>query len=212
MRGALRCALLPAAVLVLGSTATKPVQANTIHYLHIFTTNGGFADHPGVLLTLETWQQGELACFEFSNESTIDLAVAGVFFEQGPLTAFDSLLEGPGTQFSWPASQEDLPGGNTLIPPFDTWFSAGAEPPPSESGINPGESVTFLFEMSEGITVREIGYQLANGDVRVGAHVIGFPDGSSESAVTAPEPSTGLLLLAGLYLTWSPRRRNAEAV
>ena len=211
MRGALRCALLPAAVLILGSAAAKPVQANTIHYLHIFTDNGGFADHPGVLLTLETWQQGELACFEFSNDSTIDLAIAGVFFEQGPLTAFDSLIEGPGTQFSWPASQNDLPGGNTLVPPFDTWFSADAAPPPPKNGINPGESVTFLFEMSEGVTVREIGDQLAAGAVRVGAHVIGFPDGSSESAVTAPEPSTGLLLLAGLCLTWSPRRRKAEA-
>ncbi len=211
MRGALRCALLPAAGLVFSSAAAKPVQARTVHYLHIFTNNGRFADHPGVLLTLNISQQGELACFEFSNESTIELGIAGVFFEHGPLTAFDSLIEGPGTQFSWPASPDELPGGHTLIPPFDTWFSADADPPVSKNGIDPGESVTFLFKMGEGLTVQEVGDLLAGSEVRIGAHVVGFPDGSSESAVTTPEPSTGLLLLAGLGLTWSPRRRNAEA-
>ena len=212
MRYAPKCAVLSAALLIFGGLAARPVQGSTVYALEIFTNNGAYADDPDVSLTLELSQEGELARFDLSNDSAVQCTISAVYFEQGSLLAFDSLLEGPGTVFSWPASSGSLSSGNLLAPPFDAWFSADADPPPSQNGIDPGESVVFLFQTSEGVSTHDIGNQLLSGDLRVGAHVIAFPDGSSEVAVSTPEPSTVLLLLlGGSLMIRSRRRRHASA-
>jgi hypothetical protein len=209
MRASL-CASLPAMVLLAGSLASQPVQATTVHYLDVFTNNGGYADGPAISLMLEVSQEGELARFELRNDSTVPCAVAAIYFEQGMLLSLEALIPGPGTSFSWPATPGRLPAGNTLTPKFDTWFSTGADAPSPYNGINPGESVVLLFEAAAGLSADDVGHSLAIGDARVGAHLIALPDGSSESAVSTPEPGTAALLLTG-GLVLLRRRRSPEA-
>ncbi len=206
MKAAPKRALLPTVVLVLGSLATQSLQASTIHHLNIFTDNGGYADGAGLLLTLEVSELGSFTLFKLTNDSTVSCAVSGVYFERASLTLFDLMVEGPGTSLSWPASPGHLPSGDTLTPRFDTWFSIGADSPQPVNGINPGESVVFHFQTANGIPGDDVGATLLTGEVRVGAHVIAFPDGSSESAVSSPEPGTLTLLAAGALLL---RRRRA---
>ena len=102
------------------------------------------------------------------------------------------------TAFNKTPSPGDLPSGNLLVPPFvaDKEFSIGAASPPPWRGVNNGDTlnewVTISFQLSGDLTTL-LG-ELNNGTLRVGLHVIGLPDGSSESAILIPEPATVLLL------------------
>ena len=92
-----------------------------------------------------------------------------------------------------------------LIGQFE-YFSIAADSPPAHNGINPGEWITMTFNLINGGTTADITYALNSGDMRIGAHIIAFPDGSSESAVNVPEPST--ILLLGLGMVRLLRRRG----
>ena len=59
----------------------------------------------------------------------------------------------------------NLPGGNTVD--FDADFSFTAAPPPTQNGLNDGESITFQFdtyslEMVVGVHLQRIGEQSAS--------------------------------------------------
>ncbi len=197
----------PLAAIVLAAWALHPgpVQAATVYRLNVFTSNGIYFDDLGILLDVSVSEESGLARFDFSNQSTINAVISAVYFEQGTLDSLESLIEGPGTSFSWPAHSGNLQSGQTLDPPFSTWFSADADPPPTANGIDPGETLTVRFNLPQQETFAGILNQLDSGYLRVGVHVIGLPDGSSEAAVT-PEPTTALLLLGGAVLALAGRR------
>jgi hypothetical protein len=80
----------------------------------------------------------------------------------------------------------------------------------SKNGISPGEWVSITFNLTEGVDLKNVVDQLDMGvGLRIGAHLISLPDGSSESAatgvtaITAPEPasitSMGISALSLLY-------------
>ncbi len=206
----------PLAAIALAACALQPVpvQAATVYRLNVFTSNGAYFDNLGILLDVAVSEESGLARFDFSNQSTINAVISAVYFEQGTLDSLESLIEGPGTSFSWPAHPGGLQSGQTLDPPFSTWFSADADPPPTANGIDPGETLTVRFNLPQQGTFAGIINQLDSGYLRVGVHVIALPDGSSEAAVTTPEPTTALLLLGGGVLTLAagrpsrPRRRS----
>lgn len=171
----------------------------------IFTDNGQYNDDPAGVFLVDVWDGVGQAKFTFYNKSGFDCSVAQIYFDDGSLLGIDYIENGPGTLFdrAFPGPG-NLPAGNTLIPPFvaDREFTIGAEAPPPENGVNSvppldGEWVTIHFDLKEGGTLEGVINELRTGGLRVGIHIIAFPDGSSESAILVPEPASMLLLSLG---------------
>ena len=195
--------------LIIGAT-TSTVQGYEYSF-EVFTNNGDYADSSALNIYVEVVEVEGLASFTFYNESDISSSVAGIYFDSGDLFTTATINNGPGTSFSQPASPLDLPSGNNLLPPFMTSndLSFGSNPPPSTNGINPDsdEWVEITFAMTEDTTFENVIADLDSNFLRIGLHVISFPDGSSEAATTStPEPIT--LGLLGLGILMIPRRRG----
>jgi len=179
------------------------------YYLSIFTNNGMYSDSDQVVLFAEVTDAGDSkVMFKVRNESTVNCAIAKVCFDDGVLFGIADVNNGPDTDFEQPANQDNLPAGNTLEPPFVTTqgFSVGPENEPAHNGINPGEWLEITFDLNGGFDYQNVLDQLDDLSLRIGVHVIAFPDGSSESAVT-PEPATVAVLgLGGVLLCIKKRR------
>ncbi|MFH1371671.1 MAG: PEP-CTERM sorting domain-containing protein, partial [Planctomycetota bacterium] len=63
------------------------------------------------------------------------------------------------------------------------------------------------FDLINGGTLEDVIDELNNGTLRVGIHIIGLPDGSSESAILVPEPATLFLLATGAAIALRKRKR-----
>ena len=173
-------------------------------YPQIFTSNGGYYNSPDLNLFVEVSDGGSgQVDFTFHNESTINSCIASIYFDDGSLSEIAGIINGSGTLFSQPATPSGLPAGHTLNTPFVTTdtLSVSAEAPPPQNGINPGEWVKITFNLADGKTFGNIIDELSSGSLRIGEHIIALPDGSSESAVTIPEPMTTILLGLGAGLT-----------
>ena len=190
-----------------------------LYPFQIFTDNGAYNDNPGWDLYVDVWNGSNQAYFTFYNNSSFDSSIARIYFDDGTLLGIDEIIDSvdPGppkvtyTSFNKTSSPGDLPGGTDLVPPFvaDREFSIGSQNPPPWKGVNNGdilnEWVTVHFQLSSDLTAL-LG-ELNNGTLRVGLHVIGLPDGSSESAILIPEPATVALLgLGALFLLRRKRR------
>jgi hypothetical protein len=187
----------------------NPLKASYIYPLEIFTSNGSYYNSPDLNMYVVVSNGSGVVDFTFYNESLIDSSLAGIYFDDGSLLGISDITNGPGTSFSRPATPNDLPSGNLLEPPFVTTdqFCVDGDPPVSHNGVNPVESaeplewVKVTFTLINGGTLSAVIDELNTGVLRIGAHVIALPDGSSESAVNVPEPATALLLcLGGLAL------------
>ena len=99
------------------------------------------------------------------------------------LLTFDSFVASVGVSFSEGARPKALPGGN------ETWtFSADSSPPVALNGVNPGESLSLLFALNNGVTLNDLIAAIALQDFTVGIHVQAFASGGSESFVNSPSP------------------------
>lgn len=187
--------------LVLFVSATASVLEGSIIYPLIpFTENGEYFDEPGLNLYIEVIYLQSAIDFKFHNESSIDSSIARIYLDDNSLLSFEGISEGPGTSFNVPAVPLNLPAAQLLTPPFVMDFSIGADAPLPHNGINPTEWLTIHYNLINGAIVADITNALNDESLRIGVHVIGLPDGSSESAVI-PEPTTLLLLgLGGLVL------------
>ena len=133
----------------------------------------------------------------FYNESNVDCSIARIYFDDPLSLIIENIINGPDVSFEMPATPGNLPSGQTLEPSFETNFCIGAIEPPPKDGINAGEWLTVQFDVSSGVTFADVTGALNDGSLRIGAHIIAFPDGSSESVVNTPEPATILLLSLG---------------
>jgi hypothetical protein len=167
--------------------------------LSIFTENGNYSNNAGFNVYANVFESAGKAVFEFHNESNFACSVESVYFDSGSLLEISSITNSNGVSFSQWATPHNLPAGQNLTPTFETTegFSADSDSPVSKMGINPGEKLQVTFSLQPGKTFAEITQELQNGDLRIGMHVIAFPDGSSESAVTIPEPATLTILGIG---------------
>lgn len=205
------------------------LQADSTHaaiiQLDIFTSNGVYADDPLMDMYVEVSEDGDQVRFVVHNDSGVASSIAEIYFddEGGVLLgiAENGIISGPGTLFSEGGSPPNLPAGNDLIPVFQKppAFMASADNPAPANGINattdpdPDEWVAIVFDLVEGNSISDVMNNLADESLRIGVHVIAFPDGSSESASTGgeesiPEPATLAVLLAGAVLVKLRRKRS----
>lgn len=185
------------------------VQAVEIHPLVIFTDNGNYNDSPDVDLYVEVVDKDSYVDFKFTNDSLTDCSIARIYFQGGAFLGEVEIIGGPGTSFSGYPKPHNLPGGKTLDPPFIATYelSMDSDPPVPKNGINPGEWLIVKFDLINDGTFLNIVDEIYSGTLRIGAHVIGFDDGSSESAVNeSPEPTTLSLLALGALALLRRRR------
>ena len=181
--------------------------------LEIFTNNGSYNDSDNLhFFTIVSDPGAGLVDFTFHNESfyneiPVESSIARIYFQDGSLLNFAGITDGPGTSFNQSARPRNLPSGKSLAPPFITTpeLSFNSGPPRPHNGINPGEWVRITFGINGG-TFADVIEKLNTGAMRIGAHIIAFPDGSSESAIAVPEPATISLLGLGILLLLKKRR------
>ncbi len=154
--------------------------------------------------------------FTFENWVGIRSSICDIYFDDGTLLGIASISDsGISVAFSSPASPGDLPGGNLVMPPFQTSqnFSADSDSPVSDNGINAmGEWVTITFDLLTGATYTQTLAALGDGSLRVGLHVqcIGVRDDSDSyinNPVPIPLPGAALLGVLGLAVAGWARRR-----
>ena len=181
------------------NTSAFLVHADYQYPLDIFTNNGLFSDSSDLNFYVDvSIGQGGTVDFTFHNESLVYSSIARIYFDDDSLLDIININNGPGTSFSLLPSPHHLPSSGSLDPPFITnpALSCGSETPRPHSGINPGEWLQLIFNLNTG-TFSDVIDQLDTADIRIGVHIIALPDGSSESAVTVPEPATVCILGVG---------------
>ena len=160
------------------------------------------------------------ALFTFFNIGPAESSITDIYFDD---SGFLSLImvddSESGVDFSPGGSPPNLPGGGSVMPPFEANvdLTISANPPPSSNGVNPGESVGVVYELGAGVSFDYLidpligGEDGVNEDLRVGIHVQGFDGGGSESFIGVPDPATGLLLATATGLLGMARRRRTRA-
>lgn len=212
LRGRRAAAFVLFLLIALGVPSAQAVELPVVFPFEIFTDNGDYSDGSLVDLSVEVFNGEGIAKFTFYNDSSVECSITKIFFDDGTLLGIDYIENGIGTDFDRAVpGPGDLPGGNLLDPPFvaDREFNVGADNPPYHNGVNnigAGEYVTVTFDLINGGHVDQVIGELYNGTLRIGIHVQGFPDGSSESAVHVPEPATVLLFGIGTLVLLRRRK------
>jgi hypothetical protein len=168
--------------------------------------------------------------FVIKNIGTNQSTVTDIFFmDQRGLLESILLIDDsqPGVDYTHPSNQNNLPGGAAVGFFANDGFSAMPTPPPSQNGIDPGESVTIVFafaniflrdddgdgEDEEHFTTFDsIIESLQDGSFQIGMRVQNFVDGGSESflnIVPVPLPVPMFAGLAGLGLIGTRRSRRS---
>jgi hypothetical protein len=186
-----------------------PLRAAYVYQLEAFTNNGSYYNSGDLdLYVVVSDPAPGHVDFTFHNASLIDSSVARIYFDDDSLLDIAGITEGLGTSFSQPVTPGNLPAGKTLEPPFVAVdeFSFKGGPPAPQNGINPGEWLQISFNLSNGTAFGTLIDYLDAGALRIGAHVIALPDGSSESVIAIPEPATIAFLGLGTLLFLRKRR------
>ena len=185
------------------------LQAGYKYPLEIITNNGIYYNSPNLDLyvVVSDGETGQVD-FTFYNESLVESSIARIYFDDNSLLGIAGITDGEGTSFSQPATPGNLPGGNTLEPPFvaSEEISFDGDSPSPHNGVNPGEWLQITFDINGG-TFEAVIDELNTGALRIAAHIIALPDGSSESAIAVPEPAT--ICLLGLGALALLRKRTA---
>jgi hypothetical protein len=190
------------------------ISQATIYPLDIFTNNGQYFNDPAVDLYMDVTSLDEdedKVDFTFYNNSSTPCTIAKIYFDNLSLSTIVNITNGPGTKFDEMFPEPgNLPSGNTIGFYANPELNIGAENPPPKDGVNAvveledpsdEEWVKVIFELKADKAFEDIIDELNDGSGRVGMHVIAFADGSSEGAVTTPEPATLCILgLGGLGL------------
>ena len=216
-------------MLAMGALAASPVQADLIGFTAITENSPVDPAFGEAQMFFEVGENSPYITFYFVNlgpeESSIERiffsdetslfntnSVIGFFTDSGVDFAgyvYDPDVNNPGSNF---------PAGEEIDWQTTFWYEAA--PPPSKTGINPNETITFSLLLNEGKDYQSVLSALQSGDLRIGIHVISWADTKSESFVNVtppggqvPEPMTAGLLglgLAGFFgVRWARRKNQA---
>jgi hypothetical protein len=216
-------------------TANSGVQDTLAAQLSLEVTE--YSTTPGDHQVLFTFYNNGLAPYQVA--APIESTITKTFFDDGTLFGVATVINGPGVEYSaigW-SDTPTLPGGGTLLPPFETTagFGATADPPAgylkngvdawNPSGSSPIEYVGIVFDLKtkEGGTeyydiddvIAAIGLGFNdpfNEDaLRIGIHVqsIGGEDGNSDAFILTPVPGAVLLGVLGLGVAGVKLRKFA---
>lgn len=204
--------LLAAMTGLLGVTAAS---ADTFTFVNITNNDVMDAAIGEAQLSVDVEAEGLAQVrFTFHNTGTDAASVTDVYFDDGTLLGIAQIIDSDdgtggdaGVDFSPGASPPNLPGGETLTPPFQVTagFLADSDPAVQANGVNPGETLVIIFDLQSGSTFADVLADLNSGALRIGIHVQGYASGGSESYVNGlnqvGEPGSvgiGALALAAL--------------
>lgn len=208
-----RIALLSGMMALMGLTSSN---AQTSLDFYAFETNG--VSNQSVLdyIDLEALIVSTVGgvSIEVKNTSTIgdpgvnagQPTVTKIFFEDrnGVLSDSPSISGSTGQVAFVGDGNLNLPGGSNIS--FDVESAFTAVPPPTTNGLDPGESIVFLFSSTN---YNALIASLVSGDFRIAMHVqqIGVNAGDSAAFVNViPEPASAMLGLLGTLLLLRRRR------
>jgi len=186
-----------------------------VYFDNITNNNPGDAAIGEAQLTVDVTNGSDTVTFTFHNEGAFNCSIAEIYFDDGSLLSFNSIIENPpDVDFKQEdigdVNPKNLPGANLAVPPFvaTTMFSIEPENPQPYHGVNPGETVGLVYNLVDEQTVDDILNELASGELRIGIHVIDFDSGGSESFINlpVPEPATLFFLCLGPIVLMKKRR------
>ena len=176
---------------------------------NVITNNGSYGTSFESMLEVDINSVGGNVAFTFRNlNADFQPYINGVYFDDNASVLSNYVSFPSSGDVVYQTKTTNLPAGNTIG--FDADWSFVADPPPTQNGINGGEEGTFVFSLLGGASFDDLIAAIGTGDLRLGIHVQGFRDGSSESYVNeVPEPSTYLLLAMGIIGLMAYRKKAA---
>ena len=218
------CAFIIAAAAALPASA-----ALTVSFNRITANNSGNADIGNHLFLNISNAGADQFLFTFRNTASFfpKSSISEIYFDSDKvLSGLNQIYDQTGVKFSSGAKPADLPGGQSISPIFvaTSVLSISANNPSPSNGINPGESLSVLYNLA-GPNYDSLVTALINRELRIGLHVQGLANGSSESFInnlppplpdppaassppTIPAPAALILASIGAGFVSFLRRRN----
>jgi len=218
--------------LVLVVFLSTETQADLYGFKNITNNNASNASVGEAQLTVDVTDPGsDQVLFTFYNTAAIEAcSITDIYIDDGALLAdIYSLTGTSGVSFSNPATPGDLPGGNGIVPQFNTsaGLSADSDSPVYDNGVNAaGEHLEVLFNLQPGQTFADVLTAIDRGfhpelyydydnkiwtadNLRIGIHVQGFDNGGSEAFIATPVPGALLLGMLGMGVAGMKLRKFA---
>lgn len=168
----------------------------------------------GLELSVDVTVDSGQAFFSFSNDSTGDAAdsvIARIYFEIGlgdlGLSS-GSVVGGNGTSFSTSFGGPAAPPGANNVNWQGELTAFGADAPGPQNGVNVGDELIIAFAYDGTLQTLLDGLTDANGNARIGAHVLDCQNGNSCAGTTVvPIPAALPLFFGALVSMFAVRRR-----